>query len=69
MQNIYRCAHKQTSEVLNNSGFVQILESPGFYVTFPGLESPGISPRSWKLVESHRNANSWCDQFFDDLSE
>ena len=38
------------------SGSIQILESHGVLNSnFPGLESHGIKPRSWKVMENKRN--------------
>ena len=40
-----------SSTTLPSFGFVQIMESPEFKSHFPGLESRGIRPRSWKVTE------------------
>jgi len=42
---------------LNQSGFVQTMESPGIkMLRFPGMESPGKGHRSWKTLEKSWNS-------------
>jgi len=44
--------------------FVQTLERPGIkMLRFPGLESPGKKPRSWKTLEKSWNSNAVILEF------
>jgi len=50
--------------VVHKTGFVQTLEGPGInLLRFPGLESPGKKPRSWKTLEKSWNSNAVILEF------